>query len=65
VLSAEGRVPLVDGILAAAVLAGLALNAGAGLWWADLLATLVIVFYAQREARAILLPRLADAEHSP
>ena len=56
---------LVDGILAAAVLAGLALNAGAGLRWADLLATLVIVFYAQREARAIFLPRLADAEHSP
>ena len=35
VLSTEGRVTLVDGILASAVLAGLALNAGAGLWWAD------------------------------
>ena len=31
VLSTEGRVTLVDGILASAVLAGLALNAGAGL----------------------------------
>ncbi len=28
------------------VLAGLALNAGAGVWWADPLAALVIVFYA-------------------
>ena len=32
VLRAEGRVTMVDGILAAAVLAGLALNAGLG-WW--------------------------------
>ena len=44
---------LVDGNLAVAVLAGLALNAGAGLWWADPLTALVIVFYAQREARAL------------
>ena len=28
----KGRVALVDGILAVTVLAGLALNAGAGLW---------------------------------
>jgi divalent metal cation (Fe/Co/Zn/Cd) transporter len=48
VLSMEGRVTLVDGILASAVLAGLALNASAGLWWADPLAALVIVFYALR-----------------
>ena len=65
VLSMEGRVTLVDGILASAVLAGLALNAGAGLWWADPLAALVIVFYALREARAIFLPGLAGVEHSP
>jgi divalent metal cation (Fe/Co/Zn/Cd) transporter len=65
VLSTEGRVTLVDGILASAVLAGLALNAGAGLWWADPLAALVIVFYALREARAIFLPRPAGVEHSP
>jgi len=38
VLITEGRVTLVDGILAVAVLAGLALNALAGLWWADPLA---------------------------
>jgi divalent metal cation (Fe/Co/Zn/Cd) transporter len=56
VLATEGRVTLVDGILAVAVLAGLALNAGAGVWWADPLAALVIVFYALREARAIFRP---------
>lgn len=56
VLITEGRVTLVDGILAIAVLAGLALNAAAGLWWADPLAALVIVFYALREAREIFLP---------
>ena len=50
VLATEGRVTLVDGILAAAVLVGLVLNAAAGLWWADPLAALVIVVYALREA---------------
>ena len=65
VLSMEGRVTLVDGILASAVLAGLALNASAGLWWADPLAALVIVFYALREARAIFLPGPVGVEHSP
>jgi divalent metal cation (Fe/Co/Zn/Cd) transporter len=58
VLRTEGRVTLVDGILAVAVLAGLVLNAAAGLWWADPLAALVIVFYALREAREIFLPGL-------
>jgi divalent metal cation (Fe/Co/Zn/Cd) transporter len=55
VLVTEGRVTLVDGILAVAVLAGLALNAAAGWWQADPLAALVIVFYALREAREIYL----------
>ena len=55
VLATEGRVTLVDGILAAAVLAGLGLNAAAGWWQADPLAALVIVFYALREAREIFL----------
>jgi divalent metal cation (Fe/Co/Zn/Cd) transporter len=54
VLSAEGRVTLIDAILAAAVLTGLVLNAAAGWWWADPLAGYVLVFYAAREARAIL-----------
>ncbi|HUZ56947.1 MAG TPA: cation transporter [Streptosporangiaceae bacterium] len=56
VLITEGRVTLVDGILAVAVLAGLLLNAAAGWWWADPIAALVIVFYALREAREIFLP---------
>jgi divalent metal cation (Fe/Co/Zn/Cd) transporter len=53
VLKTEGRVTTVDGILAAAVLAGLALNALAGLWWADPLAGYVLVYYAAREAKEI------------
>ncbi len=54
VLSAEGRVTFVDGVLAVAVLAGLALNAGLGWWWADPLAGYVLVFYAVREVRGIV-----------
>ena len=50
VLLTEGKVTLVDGILAAAVLVGILLNALFGLWWADPVAGLVIVFYAVREA---------------
>jgi divalent metal cation (Fe/Co/Zn/Cd) transporter len=53
VLVTEGRVTLVDGILAVAVLAGLVLNAAAGWWQADPLAALIIVAYALREAREI------------
>jgi divalent metal cation (Fe/Co/Zn/Cd) transporter len=53
VLKTEGRVTLVDGILAVAVLLGLALNAAAGWWWADPLAGYVVVFYAVREAKEI------------
>jgi hypothetical protein len=65
VLATEGRVTLVDGILAVAVLAGLALNAGAGVWWADPLAALVIVFYALREARTIFRPATGGLRHRP
>jgi divalent metal cation (Fe/Co/Zn/Cd) transporter len=54
VLLTEGRVTVIDGLLAAAVLLGLALNLAAGWWWADPAAGLVIVYYALREARAIL-----------
>lgn len=53
VLLAEGRVTLLDGLLATAVLIGLALNAGFGAWWADPLAGFVIVFYGLKEARVI------------
>jgi len=54
VLVAEGRITLVDGILATAVLAGLVGNALAGWWWADPLAGYVLLVYAAREARAVL-----------
>ena len=53
VLQTEGRVTMIDGILAAAVLAGLVLNAGLGWWWADPAAGYVLVYYATREVRKI------------
>ena len=56
VLRTEGRVTLIDGILAVAVLAGLVLNASAGWWWADPTAGYVLVYYAARESHGILTP---------
>jgi divalent metal cation (Fe/Co/Zn/Cd) transporter len=56
VLSTEGRVTLIDGILATAVLAGLALNAGLGWWWADPAAGYVLVIYAAREILSVFTP---------
>ena len=53
VLITEGRVTVIDGLLACAVLIGLALNAVLGWWWADPAAGLVIVYYALKEAHAI------------
>jgi len=53
VLRAEGRVTMIDGILATAVLLGLTLNAGFGWWWADPAAGYVLVCYAAREVREI------------
>jgi hypothetical protein len=49
VLRTEGRVTLIDGVLATAVLCGLALNAALGWWWADPIAGFVLVYYAGRE----------------
>jgi divalent metal cation (Fe/Co/Zn/Cd) transporter len=54
VLRTEGRVTLIDGLLATAVLVGLVLNAAAGWWWADPAAAYVLVYYAVREAREAL-----------
>ncbi|HEY7859026.1 MAG TPA: cation transporter [Candidatus Nanopelagicales bacterium] len=54
VLRTEGRVTLIDGLLATAVLVGLVLNAAFGWWWADPLAGLVLVYYAIVEGRAAL-----------
>ena len=53
VLRAEGRVTMIDGILATAVLLGLTLNAGFGWWWADPAAGYLVVCYAAREVREI------------
>ena len=53
VLQTEGRVTMIDGILATAVLLGLVLNAALGWWWADPAAGYVLVFYAAREVREI------------
>jgi Cation efflux family len=54
VLLAEGRITMIDGILATAVLVGLTLNALAGWWWADPVAGYVLLYYAVREARESL-----------
>ena len=54
VLSAEGGITMIDGILATAVLVGLILNAVLGWWWADPLAGYVLLYYAVREAREAL-----------
>jgi len=55
VLRTEGRVTMIDGILAVAVLLGLVLNAVAGWWWADPAAGYVLVYYAAREVREIFV----------
>ena len=55
VLETEGRVTFVDGLLAAAVLVGLVLNAAFAALWADPIAAYVIVLYAGREARTLLV----------
>jgi divalent metal cation (Fe/Co/Zn/Cd) transporter len=57
VLRTEGRVTLIDGVLATAVLIGLFLNAAANWWWADPATGYVIVYYAAREAFTILSDR--------
>lgn len=55
VLATEGRVTLIDGLLAVAVLAGLVLNAALGWWWADPIAGYVLLAYAAREVYAIFV----------
>ena len=50
VLTTENRVTVIDGLLACAVLLGLALNALLGWWWADPADGLFIVYYAIKEA---------------
>lgn len=57
VLQTEGHVTAIDGILAVAVVSGLALNAAVGWWWADPAAGYLLVYYAAKEARAIFQSR--------
>ena len=59
VLRTEGRVTMIDGILATAVLLGLILNAALGWRWADPAAGYVLVFYGVREVRQIFSPARA------
>jgi uncharacterized membrane protein YkvA (DUF1232 family) len=54
VLRTEGRVTLIDALLATAVLIGLTLNATLHWWWADPLAGYVILFYGLKEGREAL-----------
>lgn len=56
VLMTEGRVTVIDGVLAVAVLLGLIANAVAGWWWADPAAGYLLVYYAVREVREIFGP---------
>jgi len=53
VLITEGRVTMIDGVLAVAVLVGLVLNSALGWWWADPAAAYVLVYYGVSEALEI------------
>lgn len=50
-LRSEARVTLLDAALATATMAGLALNAWIGWWWADATAALIVGFAAANEGR--------------
>jgi divalent metal cation (Fe/Co/Zn/Cd) transporter len=50
-LRSDATMTFLDGILSTATLAGLALNAYAGLWWADPAAALLVALAAANEAR--------------
>jgi len=50
-LRSEATMTFLDGILSAATMTGLALNAALGWWWADPVAALVVVVAAANEAR--------------
>jgi divalent metal cation (Fe/Co/Zn/Cd) transporter len=54
VLRTEAKVTVIDGVLATATLAGLALNAATGWWWADVAAGGIIVVYGLREGVHLL-----------
>lgn len=48
-LQTEARVTVVDAYLAGCVLVGVLLNSALGWWWADPVASLVIVYYGIKE----------------
>jgi divalent metal cation (Fe/Co/Zn/Cd) transporter len=50
-LRSEATMTFLDGVLSTATLAGLALNAYAGWWWADPTAALIVALAAANEAR--------------
>lgn len=50
-LASEASLTFLDGILSTLTLAGLTLNAVAGVWWADPAAALVVAIAAANEAR--------------
>jgi divalent metal cation (Fe/Co/Zn/Cd) transporter len=54
VLRTEAKVTVIDGVLATATLAGLAINAATGWWWSDIAAGSVIVAYGVREGIHLL-----------
>jgi divalent metal cation (Fe/Co/Zn/Cd) transporter len=49
VLQTEAKVTIIDAALAISVLAGLAINVLFKIWYADILAALVIVYYGIKE----------------
>src|SRR6202044_3861951 len=65
VLRTEGRVTMIDGVLAVPVLLGLTLNAGLGWWWADPAADYVLVYYVTREAADTFGHGPAGAQPAP
>jgi divalent metal cation (Fe/Co/Zn/Cd) transporter len=60
-LRSEAAMTFLDGILSSATLAGLALNAALGWWWADPAAALVVAVAAAGEARE----NLREADEIP
>jgi divalent metal cation (Fe/Co/Zn/Cd) transporter len=61
VLAAEARFSLIDAALSLTVLAGLALNAAFGWWWADPAVALLLAVLAVREGMEGLTSSDADA----
>ncbi len=57
VLTAEAKVTVVDGALAAGILLGLLLNRFAGWWWADIAAGTILIAYGAREGVHLLRTR--------